>query len=195
MSRRAESRAYRVVGGILPPSLERKIRSEDLDKASLDPKSYHLALGENLRDGASRSWSYLKGAYHGWRDALERQPDGMDDTRAQFTRERWLMLVLRELGYGNVPPAHGGITIDGTEYLGVSPVARIRSCTSAWTRRRPRQTCTRRRRCRPAAAGDGSRIAQSIRESSLGDSLERSETPSGPRLDRTRRFRVRRVRP
>ncbi|NEE01150.1 Eco57I restriction-modification methylase domain-containing protein [Phytoactinopolyspora halotolerans] len=108
--------AIRSVGGIVPPSMLERIRSNAVDQASLAPTSYHLASGENLRDAASRAWQYLRGAYTGWRQAQKRQPAGMDDTRAQTTRERWLQVLLREFGYGQVPTVAGGFTIGDQEY-------------------------------------------------------------------------------
>lgn len=117
MSSVTSSQAYRIVGGIVPHGLVERIRSGDVaDKASLAPGSYHLAVGESVGDAANRAFSYLRGAYAGWREVQDRQPWGLTDTRAQFVRERWLLLLLRELGYGTIPATPSAVTLGEREY-------------------------------------------------------------------------------
>jgi hypothetical protein len=111
------SQACRIVGGIVPPGLMDRIRSGEVsDRASLSAESYHLAVGESVGDAANRAFSYLRGAYAGWREAQERQPGSLQDTRAQLVRDRWLLVLLRELGYGTVLATPAAIGVDGREY-------------------------------------------------------------------------------
>lgn len=98
----------RIVGGIVPPSLLTHLQSGDLDPASLTPKSCHLAGNETIRDAAARAWSYLRGAWTAWRDT----PTPTTGT----TRERWLLPLMRELGYGNVPALTNGRDLGDTHY-------------------------------------------------------------------------------
>jgi hypothetical protein len=84
------------------------------DAASMSPASYHLAGRETVRDAASRAWTYLRGAWTAWREYVAAQPPGSIGTGA--ARERWLLVLLRELGYGHVPAVPGGYTIEDREY-------------------------------------------------------------------------------
>ena len=100
--------AVRIAGGIVPPSMLARVQAGEVDAVSLTPASYHLAGNESLRDAAARAWSYLRGAWTAWR--------GSDDPTTGQTRERWLLPLLRELGYGNVPALAHGIDVGGTRY-------------------------------------------------------------------------------
>jgi hypothetical protein len=100
--------AVRVVGGIVPPSFLTRVQSGEVDRASLTPASYRLAGNETLRDAAARAWTYLRGAWSAWND--------LDAPGAGATRDRWLLPLLRELGYGNVPALSHGLTVEDTSY-------------------------------------------------------------------------------
>ena len=103
------------VGGVIPPSLLTRIQAGELSDAdSLSPASYHLAGRETVRDAASRAWSYLRGAWTAWREHADAQPPGGVGTGA--ARERWLLVLLRELGYGHVSALPGGFVIEDREY-------------------------------------------------------------------------------
>lgn len=107
--------AIHVVGGVVPPSLLARIQAGEVaDPISLSPASYHLAGRETIGDATSRAWSYLRGAWTAWREHAAAQPPGGTGTGA--ARERWLLVLLRELGYGHVPPTPGGYLIEGREY-------------------------------------------------------------------------------
>ena len=100
--------AIRLVGGIVPPSLLPRVQAGEVDPQSIAPASYRLAGNETIRDAAARAWSYLRGAWAAWHD--------MENSGAGATRDRWLLPLLRELGYGNVPALSSGLTFDGTSY-------------------------------------------------------------------------------
>lgn len=107
--------AVHAVGAVVPPGLLARIQAGELsDKSGLDPKTYHLVGRETVRDAASRAWSYLRGAWSAWRDYADNQPAGSPGTGA--ARERWLLVLLRELGYGQVPALSSGITVGDREY-------------------------------------------------------------------------------
>ena len=107
--------AVQAVGGVIPPSLLTRIQAGELSDAdSLSPASYHLAGRETVRDAASRAWSYLRGAWTAWREHVDAQPPGVVGTGA--ARESWLLVLLRELGYGHVPALPGGYVIEDREY-------------------------------------------------------------------------------
>lgn len=110
----AELQAIKLVGGILPAALLGRIQTGELtDRESVSPRSYFLVGSEQPRDAASRAWSYLRGAWAAWRAA-----DVKDATApgTGLAREKWLLVLLGELGYGRLPAAAGAEHIDGVEY-------------------------------------------------------------------------------
>lgn len=73
---------------------------------------YHFAAGETLREAANRVWAYFTGVWAAFREQESRLPDG--DLGTTLTRERWLLILLDQLGYGRVSVApSGGIQADG----------------------------------------------------------------------------------
>ncbi len=107
--------AVRVVGGLIPPGLFAKIQTRDVRAPeSLTASSYHLSGRETIPDAANRSWTYLRGAWQDWRAFVAAQPLGTPGTGP--ARERWLLVLMRELGYGQLPALRGGINVDGVEY-------------------------------------------------------------------------------
>ena len=100
----------RVVGGVLPSDVVGRALAGDLP--GMAAGDYHLASGERISAGAARSWDYLLGAYASFRSTLSAQPDRV---AAGLTREKWLLLLLRELGYGRVPTTSGGHMTAGAD--------------------------------------------------------------------------------
>jgi N-6 DNA Methylase len=104
--------SIRVAGGLLPPDVLSAILAGGLD--GLGSSEYHLG-GEAPREAAARVWTHLLGVYRRFRDDLARLSDG--DPAVGLTRERWLTLLLSELGYGRAPvTGHGGLTVDDRQY-------------------------------------------------------------------------------
>ncbi|MGH3989340.1 MAG: N-6 DNA methylase, partial [Pseudonocardiaceae bacterium] len=107
--------AVRVVGGLVPPGLFGRLQAGEVrDAESLASRSYHLPGRETVRDAANRSWTYLRAAWLDWREHTAAQPPGSPGTGP--ARERWLLVLLRELGYGQLPALRGGLEVDGGEY-------------------------------------------------------------------------------
>ena len=104
----------RTVGGLVPADLLARIIAGS-DLAGLSADDYRLELGVSPREAANRAWSVLTGAWTAYRDALAARPAG--DRATGLTRDKWLAVVLRELGFGRVPvtPA-GGIHADGRAF-------------------------------------------------------------------------------
>ena len=114
----------RTVGGLLPPDLVARVVAGDRDLPGMTPVDYHLAAGETPREAANRAWSYLTGVWAGFRAARQRLPDG--DPAVGLTRERWLLVLLRELGYGRVPTVGaGGVVVDDRAF----PVSHVWGAT------------------------------------------------------------------
>src|SRR5205807_1053635 len=72
-----------------------------------------LPPGERLNEAISRSWNRLVAAWATFRDALARLPEGAPATTE--TRERWLLVLIGELGFGRLQPARG-LEMDGRAY-------------------------------------------------------------------------------
>ncbi|MER6971190.1 N-6 DNA methylase [Nocardioides sp. NPDC000445] len=108
--------AIRIEGGIAPATLFQRLQGGELPPESLTPAAYHLAGRETLRDSANRAWSYLTGVYNDWREAQLREPGGLDATSAATTRDRWLLPLLDQFGYGRVPVHPGPLVVDGKEF-------------------------------------------------------------------------------
>lgn len=103
--------SVRVIGGLLPPDLLARVLAGDKDLGGLTGSDYHLPAGESPREAANRAWTYLLGAWSSYRQALAKLPEG--DPAVGLTREKWLTILFKELGYGRLPtsPA-GGIVVD-----------------------------------------------------------------------------------
>jgi hypothetical protein len=106
--------ALRSVGGVLPADLISAVLAGG-DLPGLSAGDYHLELGVSPREAANRAWTVLTGAWAAYRDAMSARPPG--DPATGLTRERWLSVLLRELGFGRVPatPA-GGLVADGRSW-------------------------------------------------------------------------------
>jgi len=103
----------RTEGGLLPADLLQRIASGDRDLEGLTPESYHLAPGEKINEVVNRAWNRLLGAWESFRAAVEKLPTG--DPGTSVTRERWLLPLFQELGYGRLQTARA-VEIEGKTY-------------------------------------------------------------------------------
>ncbi|PPF18482.1 hypothetical protein C5D25_00975 [Rathayibacter sp. AY1D7] len=104
----------RLIGGVLPSALLGRIQANELSNAQgLSGSSYHLVGNEKPRDAAARAWSYLRGAWTAWRDIAAKEV-GLPGTGT--ARDKWLLVLLDELGYGRLPATRQAEQIDGVEY-------------------------------------------------------------------------------
>jgi len=115
MSRRRDDvfPTVRTEGALLPPDLILRVVEGDGDLKGLTPRAYHLAGGERLNEGVSRSWSRLQGAWESFRSGADTLPDS--DTGTTHTRERWLLILFQELGYGRLQTTRA-LEIEGKAY-------------------------------------------------------------------------------
>ncbi|ASC70355.1 Type IIS restriction enzyme Eco57I [Halomicronema hongdechloris C2206] len=100
-------------GAILPSDLLQRIVSGDKDLDGLDAKSFHLLEGDRINEAINRSWSRLRGAWVNFQHALTQL--SLDDAATRLTREKFLLPLFQELGYGRLPPAPE-IEVGGKRY-------------------------------------------------------------------------------
>jgi SOS-response transcriptional repressor LexA len=87
-------------GALLPPDFLQKVAEGRPAIDGLTPGAYHLVGGEKLNEAASRAWNRLLGAWVAFQgvstDLTELDPG------TSITREKWLLPLFHELGYGRL---------------------------------------------------------------------------------------------
>lgn len=99
-------------GAILPSELLRRVAAGDRTLDGLNEGSYHLS-DERLNEAISRSWSRLVGAWASFRATREKLP--ASDLGTSLTRDRWLLPLFQELGYGRLGAARN-VEAGGTSF-------------------------------------------------------------------------------
>lgn len=100
-------------GAILPVDLLQKIVEGSADIEGLSPESYHLAKTERLNEAATRAWNRLQGTWETFKSGMDSLSE--DDAGTTLTRERWLLILFQELGYGRLL-THKAIEIESHTY-------------------------------------------------------------------------------
>lgn len=103
----------RAEGGLLPASLLQRIADGDGALTGLTPEDYHLIPGERLNEVINRSWNRALAAWESFKHAREHLPES--DAGTTVTRERWLLPLFQELGYGRLQISRA-IEIEGKSY-------------------------------------------------------------------------------
>ena len=85
---------------MLPVDLLQRTSENDTNLESLDPEGHHLAPSEKLNEATNRSWNRLSGLWVTFQAALGRL--GSTGTGTTLTRERWLLPLFPELGFGRL---------------------------------------------------------------------------------------------
>lgn len=102
-SYRSPFTTLRVEGAILPPDLLQRIAGGDHSIEGLTPEAYHLENGEKLNEAINRAWNRLVGTWATFRDTAANLSES--DPGTTVTRERWLLPLFQELGYGRLQAA------------------------------------------------------------------------------------------
>ncbi|MHC1770186.1 MAG: N-6 DNA methylase [Flexilinea sp.] len=100
-------------GALLPVDLLQRIRLNDSNLEGLDAESYHLAPGEKVNEAINRSWNRLSGLWGAFQAA--RGWLGLNDAGTTLTRERWLLPLFQELGFGRLSISKA-VEIEGKSY-------------------------------------------------------------------------------
>lgn len=107
MSAATVFRAVRTVGTALPA--EAIPRANELRMPGQTAEAYQLPPGMAVNGAIARAWEAMLAAHHSWRTALERLPDG--DPATKLTRDKWLLPLLYELGWGRPDVVSGGLPV------------------------------------------------------------------------------------
>ncbi|HNC44364.1 MAG TPA: type II DNA modification enzyme, partial [Acidobacteriota bacterium] len=92
--------SLRTEGALLPADVLHRISEADSGLGGLTPAEYHLIGNEKLNEAINRSWNRLQGAWSVFKTARERLNPA--DAATSVTRERWLLPLFQELGYGRL---------------------------------------------------------------------------------------------
>ena len=101
-------------GLLLPVDLLARIVDGDPSLPGLTPDSYHLNAGERLNEAAARAWNTCVGNWKAFREASRKVP--ASDQGTTLTRDKWLLPLFRELGYGWLQANKRNLEIDGKPY-------------------------------------------------------------------------------
>jgi hypothetical protein len=116
MPRRAANpfTTVRSEGALLPPELLQRISDGDRTLGGLNPTDYHLGPTERIGEAISRSWNRLVGLWAAFSPTLD-ELEGHPEPGTTPTRERWLLPLFSELGFGRLQVAKAE-EIDGKTY-------------------------------------------------------------------------------
>jgi len=107
-------------GSLLPLDLLQRIAAPESGTTGtgstrldgLTPASYHLE-GERLNEAINQSWNRMRGSWSRFQVARAKLPGS--DLGTTLTRERWLLPLFSELGYGRLTPTPA-IELDDRSY-------------------------------------------------------------------------------
>lgn len=112
-SGRALGPSIRTEGGLLPADLLARVASNDPQVPGLTLAAYHLDAGLRFGEAITRSWNRLIGAWAAFQAERAALPSG--DPGTTVTRERWLLPLFDELGYGRLQRATA-VDVEGKTY-------------------------------------------------------------------------------
>jgi len=87
-------------GALLPAELLKRLADGDRQLEGLTPESYHLSKNEKINEVVNRAWNRCVGAWQAFSKATEGLSSS--DAGTTITRERWLLVLFQELGYGRL---------------------------------------------------------------------------------------------
>jgi hypothetical protein len=103
----------RSAGGLLPPDFLQQVAEGRSEVEGLTPEAYHLTGGEKLNEATSRAWNHLLGTWAAFQAASKDLRE--TDPGTGLTREKWLLPLFQELGYGRLLAAKA-LEVDDKPY-------------------------------------------------------------------------------
>ena len=107
MSNLSTFRAVRIVGTVLPR--EAVPRASELRMPGQKEIDYDLPPGMPLNAAIARAWEAMLATHQEWRKALGRLPKS--DVATKLTRDKWLLPLMYELGWGRPEAVGGGLPV------------------------------------------------------------------------------------
>jgi hypothetical protein len=101
-------------GALLPSDFIERIAQGDKDVPGLRTADYHLASDDRINEVISQAWNRALGFWAAFRKATAGLPES--DTGTSQTRERWLLPLFNELGYGRLQVQRQTVIINEREY-------------------------------------------------------------------------------
>jgi len=86
-------------GGLLSSQFLEKLSQGSTDIEGIRPEDYHLQANERINEVITK-WTRLLGTWINFRDQINKLPQS--DTGISITREKWLLVLFQELGYGRL---------------------------------------------------------------------------------------------
>jgi len=121
------------VGGLLPVETFERIVNQDPELSGTKAATFHLGEGESLRERVNHSWAYLQSRWRNFYAQVEKNDQGKRGALTGLTRERWLLPLFQELGYGRLLRAKAEDPSDGQQVLeGFFVGAKRFSISHAW---------------------------------------------------------------
>jgi hypothetical protein len=111
---RSPFEAIRTEGGLLPHDLLQRIAARDPKLPGMKDEDYDLLEHEREGEVVNRSWTRLLAAWAGFRAAFAKEPDHAPATT--LTRERWLLPLFHELGFGRLSGRKQAFEVEGRPY-------------------------------------------------------------------------------
>jgi hypothetical protein len=108
MSELSSYRFARMVGTVLTG--EALLSAAELRMPGQTATDYQLPLGMTANAAIARAWDAMLAAHREWHKALAKLPSG--DAATRVTRDKWLLPLLYELGWGRAEVVSGGLSVD-----------------------------------------------------------------------------------
>ena len=108
MSGLSSFRYVRTIGTVL--TAEALASASELRMPGQSASDYQLPPGMAVNAAVARAWDTMLAAHREWHKALERLPKG--DPAIKVTREKWLLPLLYELGWGRVEAVPAGLAVE-----------------------------------------------------------------------------------
>jgi hypothetical protein len=100
-------------GALLPADLLKRLAEGDKEIEGLSPESYHLDPSDKINEATNQAWIACRDAWERFQKQRSDLPEA--DKGTSLTRERWLLKLFQELGYGRLQ-TQKSVEIEGKTY-------------------------------------------------------------------------------
>jgi hypothetical protein len=104
----------KVAGGLFPTQLLERLLAGDPTLVGTRPADFHEGSATELNQAINRAWTTLVGRWTTFKAARAQLAEG--DRATSLTRDRWLLPLLQELGYGRLQAARSAIVADDRSF-------------------------------------------------------------------------------